>query len=403
MSTYRDLVRATTPGYLVLAFLARLPLAMAPLATLVLVVASTGSYAVAGLANAVQGLASMVGGPVLGALADRHGHRTVTVAATAVAAAALAGLVPAARAGTGAVLAASALAGLARPQIGALVRVQWSRLARAHDRALLPTALSYEAAVDETTFVAGPALVGILTLIPVAGAAPVAAAAILLLAATLPFALVHTSSTTAPSAEPDTALPGLPRPELAGMFAAMAIMGVVFGAVQTAVTAFANTTGRPWAAGLIYAELGVGSALAGTATAWLPRNFTVPARYACSAGALLLGTLLLLTVGSLATMLAAVAVLSVTVAPYMITLYGLTDQLAPASRANAAMTVMTAGGPAGVALGTAVAGHLADHHGYRGAFAVAPPAAAAALTLALASLRRLRGLGGGTGEVPIYR
>jgi MFS family permease len=68
----------------------------------------------------------------------------------------------------------------------------------------------------------------------------------------------------------------------------------------------------------------------------------------------------------------------------MISLYALTERLAPADRATVALTILCAGGPLGTATGQLLAGYLADGHGSAGAFLVAPIAATAALLLAVA-------------------
>jgi predicted MFS family arabinose efflux permease len=246
--------------------------------------------------------------------------------------------------------------------------------------------MAYEAAADETSFVAGPTLVGLLA--PIATSlgpiAPIAASIVLLCVAALPFAMLYTdrspierSSHTEPQAR-------LPRRALVAMFFAMAAIGAVFGAVQTGVTAYAHSIGRPGAAGLIYAIFGAGSALAGAACAWLPRGFATRHRYPAFAAALVAGMLALYVGDRLHAVVPAVAMASITVAPYMITLYTLTERIAPPDRTASAMTILCAGGPLGTAGGQALAGYLAQGGGSSGAFLLAPIAAAAALLLALA-------------------
>ncbi|MDV9171698.1 MFS transporter, partial [Streptomyces sp. W16] len=292
------------------------------------------------------------------------------------------GLVAASHTGRPGMIAAAALAGLTQPPVGPLVRVHWSRLLHARERPdLVPTALSYEATMDEISFVAGPAIVGLLT--SLGPAAPTVAAIALLLLATLPFALSLAPGEAAHRPAPGTSRTPLPRLPLATMFLAMAAMGTVFGAVQTGVTAHADDSGHPGSAGLLYAVFGVGSALAGAACAWLPARFTPLHRYVTFAATLLLGTLTLVAGDRLHAIPAAMAVAGVTVAPYLISLYALTERLAPADRATVALTILCAGGPLGTATGQALAGHLADRHGAAGAFLVAPVAAAAALLLAV--------------------
>jgi MFS family permease len=391
--SYRALVRTVSPGFFFLGFLARLPCATAPLATLILLAATTGSYTFAGLATASQSLTVAVSGPVIGALADRYGHRPLGVATAVGNIIALAGLIAASRADRGTMFAAATLAGLTQPQVGPLVRVHWSYLFHTRNRpGLLPTALSYEAAADETSFVAGPAIVGLLTSIatPIG---PIVATILLLAGAALPFALLYGSWRVPRQQRSTMPKAPLPRRPLGVMFLAMAAMGMVFGAVQTGVTAYANAAGQPGAAGLLYAELGVGSALTGVACAWLPERFTLRQRYVTFAATLLAGMLSLLASDSLLSLQVAIVVASVTVAPYMISLYALTGRLVPPHQAAVAMTILCAGGPLGTAAGRALAGHLADTHGSAGAFAVAPIAAAGALVLALAAAAADRGRG----------
>ena len=396
--SYRRLVRAAGIGFFPLGLFARLPYAMSSLATLILVQTVSRSYAFAGLAAAAQGLAGAVGAPVVGALADRHGHRRVAVISTVANTAALICLIAASRSSTRAeMLAAAALVGLSQPPIGALVRVYWSGLDQSRVLpSLLPAAMAYEAAADETSFVVGPTLVGLLAPVGtcLGPVAPIAASVALLLLTALPFAIRYAGqppATQRPARPEPRAL--LPRRALLAMFFAMAAMGAVFGAVQTGVTAYAHSIGRPGAAGLIYAIFGAGSALAGAACAWLPRGFAVRRRYLAFAATLLAGMLALFIGGRLHAVVPAVAVASITVAPYMITLYTLTARLAPPERTASAITILCAGGPLGTAGGQALAGFLAQGGGSSDAFLLAPIAAAVALMLAVALTAADRGRG----------
>ncbi|MFF5303007.1 MFS transporter [Streptomyces sp. NPDC013161] len=382
---YRSLLRVPGAAFFPLGFLARLPYATSSLATLVLVQAASGSYAFAGLAAAAQGIANALGGPIAGTLADRHGHRLVGTVTALANAAALTALVAASHTGRASMLTAAALSGLTQPPVGPLIRVHWSRLLHARARPdLLPTAFSYEATADEISFVAGPALVGLLTAL--GPTAPTLAAIALLLLATLPFALSLPQGSSEHRQSTRAARTPLPRLPLAAMFLAMAAMGTIFGAVQTGVTAYANDSGHPGSAGLLYAVFGIGSALAGAACAWLPAGFSLRRRYVTFAATLLLGALTLVAGERGHALPAAMAVAGVTVAPYLISLYALTERLAPADRATVALTILCAGGPLGTATGQALAGYLADRHGSAGAFLVAPVAAAAALLLAVAAV-----------------
>jgi MFS family permease len=177
---------------------------------------------------------------------------------------------------------------------------------------------------------------------------------------------------------------------VAGFVLAMVAMGVVFGGTQTAVTALAESAGRAGAAGLVYALLGIGSATAGVATAWLPRHFGWPARYLTFSATLAVGVVALLAVSSVASAAAVMAVVGFACAPYLITVYGLAERVAPPGRAGVVMTLMASGIVAGVAAGSGAAGTLADGYGFRGAFAVPIAGGVGAFVLALVTVRRLR-------------
>ncbi|WP_163505481.1 MFS transporter [Fodinicola acaciae] len=354
--SYLALLRAVSPWFFVLGFLARLPYAMSPLATLVLFTAATGSIAFAGLASAVQSVAIALAGPLVGFLADRW---RLTGAVLPVANAfALVGMLAVTDGWL--MVVTAGLAGLTQPQVGPLVRVWWGR----SRRSLLPTALSYEAAADDTVFVVGPAVVGLLAFL--GPAVPVLASVVLLVGAALPFGWIY-------GMEPASRVRvgSLPVVAMARLFAGMVMIGGVFGAIQVGVTA-----ADPLAAGLLYAELGAGSALAGLACAWLPARFGLVWRHRVFAVALAAGCVALVVVRPLPL---AIALASVTVAPYMITLYALTDRLAPTSFA---MTILCAAGPLGTAATRALSGPLADAYGPVAAFAAAPAAAALAVLLA---------------------
>ncbi|VTR76502.1 MFS transporter [Cellulomonas hominis] len=392
LNAYGRLFRLAGPAYVLVAFLGRLPMAMAQLGALLLVSTATGTYGLGGLAAGALAVANAVGAPVAGGLADRYGQRPVVLVQSLAGAASLALLTVLAQqdAGGPALVAVSAVTGLAMPQVGPLARVRWRPITAgtgAEQRRLVDAAFSYEGAVDEASFAIGPALVGVVAVALSPAGALVTAAALLAVFGTA-FALHPTARRTAtgPHVRPTGRLV---TPAFAVLIVAQSAVGVLFGATQTGTTVLATQAGQPGLAGLIHAVLGVGSAAAGIGTAFIPARIGHERRVLVAAAAMVALSWPLLLVGTLPALTAAVAVLGFAIAPYMIGVFSLGERVVPAGRTGAAMTALASATGVGYALGSSVAGRLADLSGHRAAFAVTVCATVLALTLAATQQRRL--------------
>jgi MFS family permease len=393
LASYRRLFELAGTTYVVVAFLARLPLAMSQLGTLLLVSESTGSYGLGGLSAGALAVANAVGAPVAGSLADRLGQRHVVLVQSLAGAVSLTALVALVHAGApdAAVVGIAALAGLTMPQVGPLARVRWRPITAssgAQQRRLVDTAFSYEGAADEASFAIGPALIGL-------GAVAVSPGGALLLAAALlaVFGVAFALHRTARTGRRDPGLAHVGRlltPVLVVLVLAQLFIGTLFGATQTGTTVLATDAGVPGLAGLVHATLGVGSALAGVATAFIPERIGLERRILAAVTALLALSLPLLLVDGLPTLVPVVAVLGCAVAPFMIGVFTIAERVVAPARVATAMTVLASATGLGYALGSSVAGRLADHHGYTAAFGVTVTAMALALVLVASSQRRLR-------------
>ncbi|WP_404959995.1 MFS transporter [Streptomyces sp. 147326] len=371
------------------AFLARLPAALCPIGTLLLINARDGIGA-AGAVAAALWLGQALGGPVIGRLADRRGHRPVLLVACAANSAVLLALVAAVLGGLplAARMALAVAAGLTVPQIGPLARARWARLAGG-DKKVLGSALSVDTTLDEVGFMVGPALAGILAVTVHPASALVLAAALILLFGTL-FALHPTAPGPAvaapgPAVAARGARPGvrLWSPGLGLLFALAVLQGAAWSGANTGVNALAESVGNAGAAGLVWAAMAVTSSLAGFVTVSRPgsADLTVRLRWTIAVQAVL--TLPLPAVSGLWGAAFAVAGIGLAVAPHLIALFGLVERAGPAERMGEAMTVVGSGLILGQALAAAVAGPLASAYGHRAAFAVACAAAAASAVLAL--------------------
>ena len=389
---------------------------MLTVGTLTLVTSVTGSYAAGGVAAGAVGIGSALGAPVLGALADRLGQRRVLLFAAVFNAAAVIALILAAYLIPGSqdlaaavpVLATAFVAGASCPQVGPLARVRWMALTSRNgpdaNTADLDTALSYEGTADELTFVLGPALVGILASL-ITPWLPLALAAALTITLVPAFA-VHPTHRAVPRTPARTAaaknharqLRTMSTPwQRTGAIAAVALpvlamvcMGTFFGSTQTSLSSFSASFASSEAAGLLYAVMGLSSAAAALSVAYWPRGFTANARWlACAALMSGLAPLLLLP-GTALPMVLVLLVLGLPVGPLMVTIFAVGGRVAPAGKLGTVMTALASGIVAGTAIGSSIAGQLAQNHGYPTAFLVPVWAAAGLFLLGAAAAVVLR-------------
>lgn len=353
-----DIVRLGGLPFLITALLGRLPAAMIQLGVLLFLTGAGAGLAQAGLAVAMLGVGTAVGGPLMGALHDRVRPAAVVAGATVLQVAGLAGL--AVTAHPLGQLALAALLGAANPQVGSIARGHWARLARdLGEPRLVPAAMGYEGAADETSFVAGPALAGVLI-----GGLGATAGLLAVLAATavgqLAFVayLVAARVRPVPHARGGGPVPPLSWRALLGPFLVAYAVGTLFGATQTGLTAHFEGLGRPGLTGPVYALLGLGSALGSLGVARLVRP-QGPAPRVLLAGIGLGATALAFVAATgLGAVAAAAFALGLFVGPALVTAYAWGEAAAPRERLTTAMTVLATATVLGVSSG-ALAGSRA--------------------------------------------
>jgi MFS family permease len=155
-------------------------------------------------------------------------------------------------------------------------------------------------------------------------------------------------------------------------------LGLFFGSTQVAVTAFAIERGQPAAAGVVLSVSSLASLLAGALYGL--RRWRTAAQKQIRVTLLLIttGCVLLPAAGTVQFLVVALAVAGLGIAPTLILLTLLTEARVGRSLLTQAFTWQNSASAAGIALGAAAAGHLADTLGNRWAFAVAVGAMALA-------------------------
>ena len=376
-------------AYFPIAFVARFPFAMMVVGTLTLVVSARDSIALGGLNSAVVGLGSALVGPLLGAAADRIGQRPVILASGIVNSLALLAMAAVAFSALpdAAVLAVGFLIGASSPQIGPLSRSRLVQLILtrlpSHRRAKsLNGTMGYESAADETAFVFGPVVVGLLatTLSP---AAPMIGAAVLTLLFVTAFALHPTAKVAAPTTE---ARELFTLPVVVVVAGALGV-GLFFGTVLTSLTAFLSDTGHGDSAGLVYGVMGVGSTILALSITLFPERFRLYARWLTFSSLMLAAMLAFGLAGGLTGLIAAMAVAGIGIGPTVVTLYSLAAERSPQGRSATVMTMLGSATIVGQSAASAVTGAVAESSGSQASMWL--PVGAAALVVLAALVNAL--------------
>ncbi|MFJ4174179.1 MFS transporter [Microbacterium sp. NPDC089696] len=388
-----NLLRLAGLPYFVIAFVARLPFAMMVVGVLTVVVSARGSLSLGGLTSAAVGLGTACFGPLLGAAADRFGQRLVLLVLAIANGAMLLlfTLVVYGDAVDALVLLSAFGIGATAPQVAPmsrsrLVTIITDRMPESIRSRTISGTMAYESAADETVFVFGPFLVGILAS-ALAPWAPLVGAAALTVLFVGAFALHPSGRVVSVHRGADGRAPSSTS-ELFDLRVLVVVLGILgvgifFGTMLTSLTSFMADRGASEQAGLLYGVMGVGSAILALGVAWLPARFTLRARWLVFSGILLAGSLLLLVVDAPGTMMLALAIMGIGIGPTLVTQYSLGAARSPLGRSATVMTMLGSGVIVGQSLGAAVAGELAESLGTGAALLLPIAAAAIAFVAAL--------------------
>lgn len=388
--------RAVGPTYFPVAFVARFPYAMMIVGVLTLVVAARDSVALGGLNSAAVGAGTAIFGPLLGMAADWFGQRRVLLAAGAANSLALLAMAAVAFSPLPdlAVLATAFVIGATAPQVAPMSR---SRLFGVITRQLpagrrvktLNGVMAYESAADETVFVFGPAIVGLLatTMNPVA---PVVGAAVLTVLFVTAFALHPTGRVEASAS--DVPVETAPARDLLRRGLLVAVLGTLgvgmfFGSMLTSLTAVMRDQGAGDAAGLVYGVMGIGSTILALAVAVFPASFALRARWLVFGATMLLAALGYAVADGSVALAGALLLAGVGIGPTLVTQYSLAATRSPVGRSATVMTMLGSAIIVGQSAASALTGALAESSGSDAARWVPVVAAAVVVLAAVLNVR----------------
>jgi MFS family permease len=395
-NTYLELLR--TPGALAFSsagFVGRMSMSMYGLGTVLLIALLTGHYGQAGVVAAAGSIGYAIFGPVIAQRADRLGQRRVLLVQAGVFAVSSTVFIGCAElaAPFWTLLLTGILAGASMPSVGTMVRTRWSTLV-GEDERRLHTAFALESVNDELIFVIGPALVTLLAtqFIPASG---IGAAVVLCIGGTVLFAMQRRTEPAlrprpAPLAMGQIARRQLPAAGLVTLAPAFLLIGAMFSSIDLSTVAFATELGHRPVAGVILGTYALGSAVGGL---WYgSRQWRAPIgrRFTITAALTVLGVSAFWAVPGLLALDAVGFVAGLAISPTLMTGYAILERQAPPHRRTEAMAWLSSTISVGVALGSAVAGHIIDAHGARPSFAFAACCGAAGVGICIAGLAKLK-------------
>jgi predicted MFS family arabinose efflux permease len=366
----------------------RLSIAAEPLSTVLLVHATTGSFAVAGAVMGAYSIAAAVSLPIQGRIIDRIGQTRIILTASAINSVAFLALILLAHGGASAVVLAAAgvAAGLGTLPTGTTMRTLWSELVP--DTDLRQAAFAIDAVAIDVAFIVGPLIAAAV----IAFASPTASLGVCI-GLTLLGSAVFASSPASRAwrgAPPEHRQGGpLSSASVWVLMGAVFGIGVAVGAAELAITAFATDHGVSELAGALIAVQALASTAGGLwygARTWRePPGDRLPGIALVFA----ISFVPLIAVPSIGAAFPLMAISGLALAPAISLVYLLLDSVAPVGSATEATGWMLTAIVGGAALGNAVAGVAVTESSPHAGLAVALAGALVTLGVTWAGRRSL--------------
>jgi MFS family permease len=386
-------------GFASSGFVARMPMAMAPIGIVAMLSQTHGEYWLAGAVSATFALTNALAAPQISRLIDRLGQSRIVIPATIISVLAFTALLVATHLDWPVwTLFLSALLAATMPSMPALVRARWTEIFR--DRPEMTTAFAFESAADELVYITGASLsVGLsVAFFPEAG---MLASTLFLAAGTTAFILQRSTEPRLRQTGHEVQVSAIRQRPVQVVTFALIFIGAIFSAAEVGSVAVTKELGQPGAATLVIGVYALGSFVVGLTLGALALKMPLERQLAIAIGVITATAVPLLFADTVPLLAVAVFVSGLAISPTFITAFGLIERRVPETMLTEGVTWVMTGIGIGMALGAFVAGWVVDAYGARNAFWVSVVSAAVSLITVLAGQRVLAGGGRGTPDHPL--
>ncbi len=384
-------------GFSAAGFLARLPIAMAPIGIVAMLSQTRGEYWIAGAVSATFALTNALLAPQISRMVDRFGQSPVIVPTTLVSVLAFISLILAShRDWPEWTLFVSAFLAAVMPSIPAMLRARWTEIFR--DRPELNTAFAFESAADELVYIAGASLsVGLaVALFPEAG---MLASTLFLAVGTSAFILQRSTEPAVRPVEAGTSRTSAIRLRSVQIITlALIFVGSMFATAEVTTVAITKELGQPSAASLVIGVYAIGSFVVGLILGALNLRTPLQRQLLIAVSVLAITAVPLLFADTVVLLALAVFLSGIAISPTFITAFGLIERRVPESMLTEGVTWVMTGIGIGMALGAFLAGWVVDNFGAQNGFWLS---VAAGVAVVITIVLGQKTLGGGRTETAI--
>ena len=338
-----------------------MPMAISPLAIVLLSYSRTHSYGISGAVTATYAFAAAFSGPRWARLADRKGQRFAITRGLPmhVVGLLLIVILISIKAPRFTWFIAVLIAGLFSVQTGSLVRRRWHHVL-SDQRELVHSAWSFESLLDEVVYIVGPVLATVLCT-QVAPSAGLLASIVFVSSGAV---LLTSQTTTEPpvnTAEEQANRERVMRiPAINSITIVFFLMGGFFGSVELVTVAFCTERGFRPLSGVLLAIWSLASALAAIVNGAIKFKSTPAKRFILFLAALTVLSTALLFATTLWQLTLALFISGFCIAPLLIAALTVVEKEVPDSQITEGIALVTMGFPIGSAVAASVSGRVLD-------------------------------------------